>query len=95
MRSATFFASVMAALASTTEGVMDKITNITNTTPRTRVGAITNPSPYGDTVANRRRAHKEWNRQMTRTKLGLIPGTPGNKLLKKARLGQLGMARMR
>ena len=96
MRSATLFASAMAALASATEGVFDKITNIANTTPpRTRVGAITNPSPYGDTVANRRRAHKAWNRQMTRTKLGLIPGTPGNKLLKKARLGQLCVARLR
>ena len=31
----------------------------------------------------------------TRTKFALIPGTPGSKLLKKARLGQLGMARLR
>ena len=83
MRSATLFASAMAALASATEGAMDKITNIANTTP-----------PYGETVANRRKTYKEWNRQMTCTKLGLIPGTPGNKLLKKARLGQLGMARL-
>lgn len=85
MRGSTLFASAMAALASATTSVTDKITNIANTTPpRTRVGAITNPNPYGDTVANRRQTYKNWNRQMSRTKL-----------LKKARLGQLGVARLR